>query len=91
MILDPTTGRMEYKLVYVLHFMFFYFKCGAIFKIFFIFDFDILGCLVALGLGEMSQLSREPLYLMQIARLRCLLSTSSKINAFLNDFALLNS
>lgn len=58
---------------------------------FFIFDFDISGYLVALGLGEMSQLSREPLYLMQIARLQCLLSTSSKINAFLNDFALLNS
>jgi hypothetical protein len=45
--------------------------------------FEISCCLFALGLGEMSRLSREPLYLKQIAPLQYLLSTSSKIDAFL--------
>jgi hypothetical protein len=39
----------------------------------------------------MSQLSREPLYLTQIAQLPYLQSTSSKIVAFLNKLALLPS
>ena len=45
----------------------------------------------ALGFGEMSHLSREPFYLMEIAPLPYLLSTSSKIDMFLNKLALLPS
>lgn len=53
--------------------------------------FDICWNLFALGFGEMSQLSREPLYLTQIAPFPYLLSTSSEIDFFLNKLTLLNS